>query len=222
MQKDSPGKGNWLSRVSWSMIFLLAVMFTSASRIAAHRVILFAYAEGDMVFTESYFSDGKRCQGSRIEVFDTFGNKLLEGKTDEKGQFSFKPPKKTDLKIVLTASMGHKDEYTIPAGELRGEAEGKSLASESHKAPKKVFGAGNGSSARELTPREVEQIRTVVEEALNEKLKPVMRLLSEHQRHGISFVQVMGGIGFIFGIMGIILYFRSRRGRWTEGASHGS
>jgi len=213
MQKDSPGKGNRLSRVSWSMIFLLAIMCVSASRTSAHRVILFAYAEGDTVFTESYFSDGKRCQGSRIEVFDSQGNKLLEGKTDNNGEFSFTPSKKTDLKIILAASMGHKDEYTILAGELRGEAEGRSPASESHKAPKKVFGAGKGSPPRELTPREVEQIRTVVEEALNEKLKPVMRLLSKHQGEGISFVQVMGGIGFIFGIMGIILYFRNRKGR---------
>jgi len=212
MPKDSPRKGNRLSRISWSMIFLFAVMCASASRTSAHRVILFAYAEGDRVFTESYFSDGKRCQDSRIEVFDSFGNKLLEGKTDRNGQFSFPTPQKTDLRIVLTASMGHKDEYMIPAGELRGEAGERSPGSEPPKAAKKVFGAENGSPARQLTPHEVQQIRMVVEEALNEKLKPVMRLLSKPQSEGISFVQVMGGIGFIFGIMGIILYFRSRRG----------
>ena len=214
MPKDSPLKKGWLSRATWSsVIFLMLVIFVSASYTFAHRVVLFAYVEGDKVFTESYFSGGKRCQNSRIEVFDGFGTKLLEGKTDENGEFSFKPPKRTDLKIILTASMGHKDEYIIPAGELRGEAEGRSPGSEPHKAAQKVFGAENGSSARQLTPREVEQIRMVVEEALNEKLKPVMKLLSKRQNEGISFVQVMGGIGFIFGIMGIILYFRSRRER---------
>jgi len=214
MPKDSPLKKGWPSRATWpSVIFLILVIFVSASYTFAHRVVLFAYVEGDKVFTESYFSDGKRCQDSRIEVFDSLGNKLLEGKTDKNGEFSFNPPKKTDLRIVLTASMGHKDEYTIPSGELGGEAGGSSPGSESHKAAKKVFGAENGSSPRQLTPREVEQIRTVVEEILDEKLKPVMRLLSKPQAEGISFVQVMGGIGFIFGIMGIILYFRSRRGR---------
>lgn len=116
-----------------------------------------------MVFTESYFSDGKRCQNSRIEVFDSLGNKLLEGKTNKEGEFSFTPPKKTDLRIVLTASMGHRDEYVIPAGESPEGEEGK---------------------ASKIQPHE-----------------------------GISFIRVMGGIGFIFGIMGIILYFRSRRGR---------
>jgi nickel transport protein len=202
------------------VIFLLVVILASASHALAHRVILFAYTEGDRVFTESYFSDGKKCQNSRIEVFDTFGNKLLEGKTDKKGQFSFKPPKKTDLRIVLTASMGHKDEYIIPAGELQGEAEGKPPESKSHKATKKVFRAEKGKPARQLTPREVEEIRTVVGEVLDEKLKPIMEVLSKRQNERISFVQVIGGIGIIFGIMGIVLYFKSKRK--MEGLLNGS
>ena len=140
MPKDSPLKKGWPSRATWpSVIFLMLVIFVSASYTFAHKVVLFAYGEGDKVFTESYFSDGKRCQDSRIEVFDSLGNKLLEGKTDNNGEFSFNPPKKTDLRIVLTASMGHKDEYTIPAGALGGEAGGSSPGSESHKAVKKVF-----------------------------------------------------------------------------------
>jgi nickel transport protein len=195
------------------VIFLLAVILASASHALAHRVILFAYVEGDRVFTESYFSDGKRCQDSRIEVFDSFGNKLLEGTTDKNGEYSFIPPKKTDLKIILIASMGHRDEYIISAGELQGEAAGRPAGLESQKAATKVSQAEKGSPARQLTPREVEQIRMIVEEALEEKLKPVMRLLSKPRTEEISFVQVMGGIGFIFGIMGIILYFRGRKGR---------
>jgi nickel transport protein len=202
MPKDSPRNGNRVFSNTWSVIFLLAVILASASHALAHRVILFAYVEGDRVYTESYFSDGKRCQDSRIEVFDSFGNKLLEGKTDNNGEFSFNPPQKTDLKIILTASMGHRDEYTIPAGELQGEAAGKPAGLEPQKAVTKVSQAQKGSPPRQLTPRE----------ALEEKLKPVMRFLSKPRTEGISFVQVMGGIGFIFGIMGIILYFRGRKG----------
>ena len=210
MPKDSPLRKDRISRTIWPVIFLMAVIFASASHTLAHRVILFAYVEGDRVFTESCFSDGKRCQNSRIEVFDSLGNKLLEGKTDKNGEFSFKPPKRTDLRIVLTASMGHKDEYIIPAGELSDVAQGKAWKSEPHQAEKVDE---KGTAAEQFSRFEMEQIRTVVEEALDEKLKPIMRLLVKRQNEGISFVQVMGGIGFIFGIMGIILYFRSRRGR---------
>jgi nickel transport protein len=195
------------------MIFAILFIFCGASHALAHRIVLFAYVEGNTVFTESYFSDGKKCRNSRIEVFDKSGGKLLEGKTDENGEFSFEPPKKMDLRIVLTASMGHKDEYIIPAAELQGEAEGKPPGAESHKAAEKAFQPEKGSSARQLTPREVEQIRMVVEEALDKKLKPIRTHLLEQKNEGVSFIQVMGGIGFILGIMGIILYFKSRRGR---------
>jgi len=218
MPKDSPLRKKRLSRTTWpSVIFVILVIFAAASDTLAHRVVLFAYVEGNMVFTESYFSDGKKCQNSRIEVFDSSGNKLLEGQTDKNGEFSFKPPKKTDLRIVLTASMGHKDEYIIPAGDLPDGAEGKAWQSDAHGAGEKVFrarkGEEKGAPAGQLTRLEMEQIRTVVEETLDEKLKPIMRLLVKRQNEGISFIGVMGGIGFIFGIMGIILYFRSRKGR---------
>jgi nickel transport protein len=213
MLKGSPLRRYRLSRISWFMILLGVLMFASIPRALAHRVILFAYAEGDKVFTESYFSDGKRCQDSRIEVFDSSDNKLLEGKTDRNGQFAFKPPKKMDLRIVLTASMGHRDEYVIPAKELQGGSEGSAGKSGHNQASKKPLQGEKGKPTGQLGRPEVEQIRAVVEEALDEKLKPIMRLLAERRNDGVSFVGVMGGIGFIFGIMGIILYFKSRRGR---------
>ena len=216
MPKDSPLRRERLSRSTWlSVIFLMVVIFASASYTLAHRAVLFAYVEGDRVFTESYFSDGKRCQNSRIEVFDGFGTKLLEGKTDENGEFSFTPATKSDLKIVLTASMGHRDEYVIPAGELSGEGNiGKPEPRQSEKKTSlKEPERGKPTPTSQLSRFEMEQIRTLVEEALDEKLKPIMRLLVKRQNEGVSFIQVTGGIGIIFGIMGIILYFRSRRGR---------
>ncbi len=184
MLKGRPSRKDRLSRTAWISLFLLTLaLLVPASDALAHRVVLFAYVEGDMIFTESYFSDGKRCQNSRIEVFDASGNKLLEGKTDKSGEFSFKRPNPTDLRIVLTASMGHKDEDLIPARESPEGVEGKAWQSDVREAGKKVF---------------------------------------QGKKRGISFIRVMGGIGFIFGIMGIILYFRSRRGREKEGPSHGS
>ncbi|GAH32230.1 unnamed protein product [marine sediment metagenome] len=49
-------------------IFLI-VMLTNIS-VLAHKVSIFAYIEGDKIYTESYFSDGTKCVNSKIEVFD--------------------------------------------------------------------------------------------------------------------------------------------------------
>ena len=99
-----------------AMIALTILLFAAPA--LAHKVNIFAYSEGDTIFTESYFPDGRKVQGGKVEVYDSAETKLLEGTTDEKGVFNFKPPKKDDLKIVLIATMGHKNSFLIKADEI--------------------------------------------------------------------------------------------------------
>lgn len=104
-----------------SIFFLLlggcfVLILTAAAD--AHRVNLFAWIEGDTVYVESKFSSGRRVNAGKITVFDSGGNELLSGMTNENGEFSFKVPKKSDLKIVLSAGEGHRAEWTITASEI--------------------------------------------------------------------------------------------------------
>lgn len=99
-------------------LFILLYIAISAPYTLAHKVILFAYVEGDTVFVESGFGDGTVCNNAGIEVFDPSGKKLLEGRTDGNGKFSFKSPRRTDLKLVLDAGMGHREEFMVLAEEL--------------------------------------------------------------------------------------------------------
>lgn len=87
--------------------------------VSAHKVNIFAYAENGMVYTESYFSGGKAVVNSKIEVFDCkTGNLLLGGTSDDSGRFSFGLPQKSAMRIVLNASMGHRNEYVLTEEEL--------------------------------------------------------------------------------------------------------
>ena len=98
---------------------LMVVFLGIAVPAMAHKVNIFAYVEKGTVFTESYFPDGKKVEGGRIEVLDTSGKKLLEGKTDKEGLFSFPlPAKKEDLTIVVEASMGHKNSFVLKKSEM--------------------------------------------------------------------------------------------------------
>ena len=101
--------------------YLLAVLFVvlSASGTAlAHKVNLFAYAEGGTVFTESYFPDGRAVEGGTVLVYDSKANLILEGVTDTEGLFNFEIPKIDDLKIVIDAAMGHKNSFTLKKAEV--------------------------------------------------------------------------------------------------------
>ncbi len=91
----------------------------------AHRVNLFAWVEGDTVYVESKFSGGKGVKEGKIIVTDPEGNELLTGTTNENGAFSFKVPKKTELKIVLATGTGHGAQWTIAAGEIEMPDAGK-------------------------------------------------------------------------------------------------
>lgn len=181
----------------------------------AHKVNVFAYVEGDTVITESYFNDGRKCRDSTIEVFDNRRNKLVGGKTDTDGRFSFKPSVRTDLVIRLTASMGHRAEYRIPSADL---PESLSVAPETSEKMAENRPAHAHSEAAEdvsallagkenLGPSEVEQ---VVEKVVARQLAPIRRALEESRRRQ-RFSDVVGGIGYIVGLMGLVLYFRSKR-----------
>ena len=114
-----------MKKVRRIQISLLIVFMASLSVISinipalAHKATIFAWVEGDTVFTESKFSGGREATGARVLVFDRAGKQLLEGKTNNKGEFSFKIPKLTDLRIVLDAGMGHKAEWRIPESEIK-------------------------------------------------------------------------------------------------------
>ena len=107
--------------------------------VEAHRVILFAWVENDTVYVESKFNSGKKVKAGKIIVTDSRGVELVKGTTNEKGEFSFKVPKKTDLKIALLAGEGHRAEWTLPLAEIERPAAGKQPVPQKGAIAKKII-----------------------------------------------------------------------------------
>jgi nickel transport protein len=98
---------------------VFAILLLGQTAAMAHKVNIFAYVENGVVFTESYFPDGKKVEGGVVEVYDRAGKKVIDGKTDREGSFSFpQPAVKDDLNIVLIASMGHKTSFLLKKSEM--------------------------------------------------------------------------------------------------------
>jgi len=51
----------------------------------------------------------------------------------------------------------------------------------------------------------------IVDAALERRLQPIRQALAEMQGEKIGFREVMGGLGYIFGLMGIAAYFCFRK-----------
>ncbi len=190
------------------MIILGIVFWCTAGTALAHKVNIFAWVEGDTVYTESKFSGGKKVQNAPVEIYGTDGTKLLEGKTNELGEFSFPALRKTGMKVVLLAGMGHKAEWTVSASELQGnDPELIDPEKTEEIAPKKME---KHSASPCLNP---EEIRNVVEKVMDQKLQPVIRELrkSLNPDREPDFGDIMGGIGYIVGLIGIAAYVHSRK-----------
>lgn len=186
-------------------ILLLSLIFSGAA--LAHKVNMFANVEGDRVTVEGYFSDGKKAKDATIQVFAPDGTKLLQGKADGEGVFSFDVPQVTDLRISLYAGMGHRTEYTVPAAELQGAA-----GASGSRAVDDGIAVPTSSQSTAIASVEPAEIRAIVQQAVGEALTPVMRNLSELKEQK-SFSDIIGGVGFIVGLFGIFFYLKARRER---------
>jgi nickel transport protein len=215
--------------------FILILLFVfSADVVFAHRVVLFAWIEGNTVFTESQFPDGRKIADGQVNVFDMDHNLLVEGKTDANGEFSFKIPENVALNIVLDAGMGHQGQWKLSEDEVNsamgaenqepGDKKNKSrpdLAESSEKQPsseslKPKESLHSTGETILLNEKQLDQmIEKAVEKALDKKLEHVngmlSRILAGMQVKGPSVNDIFGGIGYILGFFGIAAYFLSKK-----------
>jgi len=204
-------------RIGTTALFMTVMLLLSCSRALAHNVTVFAWVEGDTVHVESKYSGGRRPMAAPVEVYDNRGSLLLQGATDDNGEFTFKVPTKTEMKVVVLAGMGHRGEWTIPLSDLPGAepappvapAGPEPAATGTDQSKNGLFAAnGNPAAAAGVT---ADQVQNAVERALDTKLQPLMKLLVETRRSGPSVTDILGGIGYIFGLIGVAAYVSAKR-----------
>ncbi len=189
-------------------IFLSVILLFISTSLFAHKVNIFYYAENNTLYLETYFSDGTKCKNSDIAVFDKKTNKkIIEGKTDKEGKFSFKIPNNDDLKIVLNAEMGHRAEVVVKSSEWL-ENDNSSNGNEQSVSNKTNADISN---VKHITGNYAECDYKKFEKILDKKLKPVLRELALLKADKPSFNEIFGGIGYIFGLFGIIFYFKAKK-----------
>lgn len=187
----------------------------SSGNALAHKVTVFAWVEGDTVLGEGKFSGGKKVQNSEIIAWDLNGKELLRTRTNKKGEFSFPIPAKTAMRIELIAGMGHKAEWTIPLEDIDDTATLKSAQDAGTPPTKPVENIATEQAAHPSASIDPAQLEAIVEKAvtkaLNKKITPLTRMVADLKQKGPTINEIFGGIGYIFGLMGVAMYFSSRK-----------
>ena len=194
-----------------TLILALALVVMLQATALAHRVNVFAFVDGGDIVVECSYSKSKRVNRGSIEVRDAASDAvLLTGETDENGHFRFPVPEAakaagTGLRIVLRAGEGHQNDWVVEASEFMPEA----APTQESAAPKTAAAstAPTETAPAGLTRSDVEE---VVNAALDARLAPIRRALLEQTEQGPGLREIIGGIGWIFGLVGVAAYFRGR------------
>jgi nickel transport protein len=211
-------KSFWLPEIC-SRILLAIILCSCGLAVAspawAHRVIIFAYPEGDTIHTESKFIPDTPVRQGKIEVMDKKTDKvLLSGTTDDQGKFSFKIPEaakaqKLDLLIVAEAAMGHRGEWLLKADSYLPGAEKQAATAPVGATP--ASAATSASVGAKAANIDQQALEAALNKSLERHLAPVKEMLTELTIHRTSLTDIIGGIGYIAGIFGLWAYVMSRK-----------
>ncbi len=200
---------------TFQILLLFALLVILSSSAWAHRIRVFAYESGGVIYAEAMFSGGKPAKNSEVFVqAENEESPLLTGKTDDEGKFSFSIPAearkdKPVLNIIVDVGEGHKNQWQLKAEDYLSET---SLTEDhSHPSPPP------STTVKEDAPHQIlvekAEIQRIVEDSLDTKLAPIKRILAENTNNKPTLQDILGGIGYILGLAGIGAYFHARKGR---------
>lgn len=232
------------------------LVLAAALPAAAHRVNVFAWAEGGAIKVECTFNNGNAARNSAVLVTDRkTGATLAEGVTNTEGTASFTitdamRAQRPDLRIVLNANEGHRNTWDMSAEEYLGAApqqsasaartpESGSTQAASGAAKTTAASTTVAAAVTDTTPATASApaastasvkaaggaqpaagtastldeaaLKRIIDTALEEKLAPMRHTIAAANAAGPRFSEIVGGIGYLVGIAGLILWGRSRR-----------
>jgi nickel transport protein len=166
---------------------MVVISFVFAASAFGHGIEVFAVSEGSLIHGTATFDDGKPMQNQSVVVWDGDGQPVDEITTDDDGKFSYPNESKRVLRFAVTTIDGHKASFTLDQS-----AASRDLA---HELNSLGDGAGQAQDLEAYLEHEFAEIR-----------QELHRL--ERSR---SFRDMVGGIGYIVGVMGVIALIKSRK-----------
>lgn len=188
--------------VSLRTVVLACIVFWAAP-VHAHKLNVFAAAKGNVISGHVYESGGERVSDALVSITGPHGVDLGKVRTDKNGEFSFTARYRCDHTFIVSTTDGHGARFTVKAGELpatlpmppAGKHGHSHARSKPHDHGDEPHGHGSTSD---------------VQEAVSRAIRPLREQIDELQ-HKIFWHDVLGGIGYILGLMGITFYFLGAR-----------
>jgi nickel transport protein len=179
----------------------------------AHKINVFASAEGKTIRGKVYFQGGAPAQGVTVTAVGPAQQPLGETKTDEAGRFTLVADHRCDYRLVADVGDGHGGDFTLSASALPEDL--PPLPASAEMPPAVGAGQTPKQSAAPLPPSPGglsadEQFKLLRAEIV--RLEEQLRAYEDRVR----FADILGGIGYIAGITGAAFYYLGARRKKTS------
>lgn len=208
------------------LLIVVLVCGLTANPALAHRLQVFASANGDLIEGSAYFAGGAPASGVDVLIETAGGEVLAQLSPAADGSFSYRTTTPAEYVVVAHSGDGHRAEWAVRAVELApayavAAAEQPTAAAGpgADVTPAHRLEPGPGQVAARLAqgvevssnePTDVDPaLIAALELAVARQLRPLREeLAAARSRAGLR--DVLGGVGYIFGLAGLVLWWRAR------------
>ncbi|WP_421867374.1 hypothetical protein [Motiliproteus sp.] len=176
----------------------------------AHNVIGGVYAIGDQIEGEIGFSNGEMAQqGTLVRITDADGRELGQVSTDAEGFFVFKATQRVEHRFFADLGSGHVVEMALPREQLPETLAGGASAQ---------VKTATDTSTPNPEAIDLQQLQPLIEQAVARQVAPLRKELAAYKEKA-SLQDILGGIGYIFGLCGLGIWWRYRQPAGAKSSS---
>ncbi|TEW56539.1 cobalt ABC transporter permease [Psychromonas sp. RZ22] len=189
------------------LVFVFACSLFSFNAFA-HNVVGGVYANGFEIEGEAGFSNGSMARaGTIVKVSDQSGTPLGEVKTDADGLFTFTAKKRITHVFKVNMGAGHLLTMQLPAEELPDDF-GHVEATTNEETANEVVSISKSNLNEVALSSQITPL--MLEKAIAKEIIPLRKEIQAlKEKSGLR--DILGGIGYIFGLLGLVVFLRERK-----------
>jgi nickel transport protein len=189
-------------------MFLLALALPAQ----AHKLKVFAQADGSLIEGRAYFVGGVKARGAVIHIKTPAGELLAEVTADADGHFSYRADRAVDLVIEADSGDGHLASWPIKAQALAPAFANPAPhtpvdQARAHQTLATPTGAGDEASSTSHAASSLSIAE--LELAVARQIAPLREELAA-ERDARRLQDILGGLGYICGLFGLAFWWKGR------------
>ena len=161
-------------------VSILAALCLLPSLATAHGIHVTATVDGHMIRGAAFYHGDTPVRGATVRALDPLDEEIGRTATDEQGRFQLEATSRCDHRLLVDTGDGHGGEFLVTASQLSEDLPSRD-------------GPPTTAAKADL-------------ETIRRRLDELSSQLQTYEQT-VRWRDVLGGIGFIFGMAGVAFYF---------------